>query len=457
MRRMRRIFVVLLLLSVILFSAIPAYAADYKVVIDKQIADTKYFDGGYGYITKNISYLDDKNNELQIDLEISNKSQNKEFKQFSKTEVYLIITSYADENRSLLEVAAAKEMAKQLLEKPNMKVGVVQIIGPVLASTKGSLDDAKVIVKATDNIETFNNDIINNKKVSTGTHTDVEAAIQVSKKAFSDDVNKYLILPDYIPLSAIWIENAFTIGKWEEKVQELVNATKQTVLSLKDESINLITLRPSDDSYNNVKDSNGNYYDVSEYVTELYGTVDKPTYGMVLDSSNMDTNQFISNHVSQVVISQIPADMKTLTITDYFPAEIIDNFEFSYVTKPETGTISEKITDNKIVYTVDKLVGNDSIKISYKLKLKDVIKENILDKVLLTNEKVTSSYTDINNVKHDVIQTSSPSIKLVEVLNNIPDTKFNQFTIVKFISVFIILVGVVLIVKIVNNKKKIEG
>jgi len=454
---MRRIFVVLLLLSVILFSAIPAYAADYKVVIDKQIADTKYFDGGYGYITKNISYLDDKNNELQIDLEISNKNYKKEFKQFSKTEVYLIITSYADESRSLLEVAAAKEMAKQLLEKPNIKVGVVQIIGPTLASTKGSLNDAKIIVKATDNIEIFNNDIINNKKVSTGTYTNVDAAIQVAKKAFSDDVNKYLILPDYITLSAIGIENQFYNGQWEQKIQKLVNATKQTILSLEKESINLITLRPSEDSYNLVKDSNGNFLDMSEYVTELYGTVDKPTYGMVLDSSNMDTNQFISNHVSQVVISQIPADMKILTITDYFPAEIIDNFEFSYVTKPETGTISEQIIDNKIVYTVDKLVGNDSIKISYKLKLRDDIKGDILDKVLLTNEKVTLNYTDINNVKHDVVQTSSPSIKLFEVLNNVPDTNADKYNIVKFISVFAILAGAILIAKILSNKKKIEG
>lgn len=278
----------------------------------------------------------------------------------------------------------------------------------------------------------------------------------MSKKAFSDDVNKYLILPDYITLSAIGIENQFYNGEWDKKVQKLVNATKQTILSLKDESINLITLRPSEDSYNMVQDSNGNYLDMSEYVTQLYGTVDNPTYGIVLDSSNMDTNQFISNYVSEIVISQIPSDIYNLTITDYFPVEITDNFEFSYVGKPESGTISEKMTDNKIIYTVDKLVGNDSIKISYKLKLKSTIKEDILDKVILTNEKVTLNYTDINNVKYEVIQTSSPSVKLYEVLNNVPDTKSNQFIIVKIISVFTIFIGVVLIVKIVNKKKKIE-
>lgn len=174
---MKRILNILVVLSFILFSTVPTYAADYKVVVEKQVADTKYFESGQGYITKKISLLDNDKNEFQIDLEIGNKNQNREFEQFSETEVYLIITSYANESKSLLEVEAAKEMAKQLLEKENMKVGVVQIIGSTSASTKGSLNDAKIIVKATDNIETFNNDIISNKQVSTGTFTNVDAAI----------------------------------------------------------------------------------------------------------------------------------------------------------------------------------------------------------------------------------------------------------------------------------------
>lgn len=149
---MKRILNILVVLSFILFSTVPTYAADYKVVVEKQVADTKYFESGQGYITKKISLLDNDKNEFQIDLEIGNKNQNREFEQFSETEVYLIITSYANESKSLLEVEAAKEMAKQLLEKENMKVGVVQIIGPTSASTKGSLNDAKIIVKATDNI-----------------------------------------------------------------------------------------------------------------------------------------------------------------------------------------------------------------------------------------------------------------------------------------------------------------
>jgi len=438
-----------------LLYTLPVFAANYKIVEVSKNAETKYLENDQGYINKKISSIDEEKGEVIIDLTINNKKKNSSKVTYKNTEVYVIISSET-------KADDIKNMASKLLSKENIKVGVIQIVGTKESSAKGSSKDASVIVKATDNITDFNSQLDKNI-VNYKTYANVQAALLLAKNTFSDDVNKFLVMLDVTPLviegtiSEISYKNYHT----EEEIKNIMRehtkvfttGTKKTLLSLADKNINLIMLRPSDKIYNFTLTGTDITIDGSSYVQDLYGTIENPTYGIAYDSKNITSYDFLSNKVSEEVLSTIPDNITNITLTDYFPTEIVENFDFSYVKKPTTGTISSEIKDNNIVYKVDKLQGNDSITISYKLKLKDNVKTDLLGKEILTNEKVTLNYTDINNKNYEVTQTSSPSIKLMEVLNDMPDTNLNQSITIKIIGLITLVMGTFIIGKTLKGLK----
>lgn len=54
--------------------------------------------------------------------------------------------------------------------------------------------------------------------------------------------------------------------------------------------------------------------------------------------------------------------------------------------------------------------------LKYKLKLKDIKNEELLEKEIATNEKVVLTYTDSSNSEKEVILGSSPKIKLAKII-----------------------------------------
>ena len=107
-----------------------------------------------------------------------------------------------------------------------------------------------------------------------------------------------------------------------------------------------------------------------------------------------------------------------MKITDYFPKDITDNFEFSYVGKPNVGTVSEGIDSetNTIEWNIDTLKGDEVATLRYKLKIKDMKNEQLLNKTIATNEKVVLTYKDINAKDYTVVLESSPKIQLSKVI-----------------------------------------
>ena len=96
--------------------------------------------------------------------------------------------------------------------------------------------------------------------------------------------------------------------------------------------------------------------------------------------------------------------------------ESVDNFEFSYVTKPTKGTISPTIDlqNNLITWTIDKLEPQETANVIYKLKVKENVDTKILNVVLNTNEKVEITANEIKTAdgSNTLTSTVTPKVKL---------------------------------------------
>lgn len=116
--------------------------------------------------------------------------------------------------------------------------------------------------------------------------------------------------------------------------------------------------------------------------------------------------------------------IEKLIITDYFPQEIIDNYNFEYVSKSNIGEITSTVdpTTNSITWTIEVLNEGETASVQYKLTLKENYNQQIIDKIIPTNTKLEANYT----IKDESVNSSSTiSPKLVVKTNAIDNTIAN--------------------------------
>lgn len=149
----------------------------------------------------------------------------------------------------------------------------------------------------------------------------------------------------------------------------------------------------------------------------VFGTIEKPTAGSLYNIDDADISSIIQNEIYKEVLEKVQNPMNSVKITDYFPTDIIDNFEFSYVGKPSIGTASTGIDTktNTIEWNIGTLKGDEVATLQYKLKIKDMKNQKLLNKTISTNEKVVLNYTDTDATDYTVTLSSSPKIQLSEV------------------------------------------
>lgn len=150
------------------------------------------------------------------------------------------------------------------------------------------------------------------------------------------------------------------------------------------------------------------------YADNLYGTLEKPTYGKMYSLNNESLEKIVTENIYQDIMEKVRTPITTIKIIDYFPEEIVKNFDFSYVAKPNIGTVSEKIDEkNTITWDIEKLEADEVATLQYKLKIKDMSKNSpIYNKEIATNEKIVLNYKDSNEKDYEVTLASSPKIKL---------------------------------------------
>ena len=289
-----------------------------------------------------------------------------------------------------------------------------------------SISNATVRQKPTDDKEKVLEAIQKQLKRSTVSGTNIEAGLLRAEQNFSSTANNKIIilLSDGIPNADV--KNTDTKDAndvTDEGCIKIGENTKNTLLKIKNSGIYTITLLTGMSESDGHTDKSGQVFDDNNTLEEkleaaenIFGTQAAPTANKYYLVNNVDIKKIISEDILNDVTEVVQNPMNSVKVVDHFPEDITDNFEFSYVGKPTIGTTSDAIDseENTITWDIGTLKGNEVATLKYKLKIKDMKNEELLNKTIATNEKVVLTYKDKDSKDYTVELTSSPKIKLSE-------------------------------------------
>ena len=448
----RILFAIIALLLVISTTCLAATTNSEKAkleIVENNICTIKIND--FATFEKKIVDYDLEKKELTIGLNIKNTAKEVENPPF---EVVLLIDNslsmrqnFVDTDKTttrLKEVTdSAKKLANKLFENENMKIAVVSFSTNPTVAKEGTLSDAKLITKLTSNNEDVLSsiyEIATNEDIQ-GARTNIDAGLQVAKTCFSkENNNKYIILlTDGLPNTAVGGPTSTFSGDTAIK-------TKTTLQNIDKDGINIISAMIGLNA-NVVETTTGLTY--KALAEEVFGTTTEPTVGKFYYVSDNNIETSICKTIFSNIVDTTLNTLTNIDIYDYFPQEIIDNFDFKYITSPNLGKVSTEIDkkNNCIIWHIDELKPQTSVFLSYKLTLKDKIDTNIINLVLNTNKKVditTNEIIDEDGQKTVISSDVTPKVKVTlpkdtTVSNTtIPQTGDNNNLII-FISISLII------------------
>lgn len=373
--------------------------------------------GTKSYVERSVISKDLDKKEITLQL----KAVNNEESLKPTGEIMLVIDNstsmiesfVGDNTREKLVIESAKTLITNLLEdNTKLKIGAVSFSTNSDTTKMGTIEDAKLLSELTNDTQKLMSAISNIEY--NGGQTNLDSGISLAKQYFTtetDKAHKYMIvLTDGVPNIAIdhkapyYSEDVFTKTKTE--LQSLSNISDNVIIMLTgiENGDQLINGAPTEITYNQV-------------VEKVFGTTEKPTIGKFYYITDDKIEETIKSNIYKdlLPISQSYTDLK---ITDYFPQEIVDNFEFSYVKNPNIGKISPMIDEatNSITWTIPELKSGETAIVQYKLKLKNNYDEKIVDKILDTNTKLDLTYTDFSGSTDTKTSDIKPQIKLTEPL-----------------------------------------
>ena len=316
--------------------------------------------------------------------------------------------------RKDLVLDSANKLVESLLKvNSNLKIGVVTFSTGTETDDEGHLitgteADAQKVCDLTTDLSELTTSI--SAIGGTGQYTNLDSGLQLAKNSFSsENNNKYMIvLTDGLPNLAVGYNDLVTY----DGLTNVINQTKTTLTSLED--INIITMLTGIDNEEAIFRQEGeNSYTYGQVINEVFGTEENPTIGKFYNVSDEEINQTITNDIFEDLVP-VTQSLKNITVVDYFPQYIVDNFEMTYVEGIDTSNVSTEIDKetNSITWNLDNLSAGQSAKIQYNLTLKEEFDESIIDQILDTNEKVEVNYTDFDNTKKTVDSDVTPKIKL---------------------------------------------
>lgn len=416
-----------------------AKAVETETILDvvEASSETKYLKNDQGYLSKKIISRNASNGEVTIELKLANTKDKTTTVESEKAEVVFVIDNSISMEEEVEEgvtrrdavINAAKEFISQLYDDVNsLKVGLLYYYafdgseledGTVyeIYQDTGTIDTAKVLAELTDDENTVQNALneLSNMEYSYGTNTD--AGLQKAKSMFSSDANtkKYIILlTDGIPNHAIGVSTI-------EPIQETVNTkTKATIEDINNSGIGLITILTG---LTEAVESD------KEIIDTVFGTIDEPTAGLLYSISDADISTIIDEKIYSDLLETFNNSINSIEIVDYFPNDIINYFDYELISTTK-GRASNSIdkTNRSITWSIGSLEGSETASLKYKLKMKDMNNEELLNYVMNTNEKVDLSYKDALSQTYTEVITTSPSVALEEVIekDNQEETKITS-------------------------------
>lgn len=369
--------------------------------------------GGIGEFEKKITDYDATEKSVTLTLTMTNTKEVEEF--YKDVEIFFVIDNSSsmvesyigDKTRKQAVIDSANSLVDKLFaSNPNVKIGVVGFssLDTTAGETEGTINDATLRLELSNSQDDVKGAITNLSNLDVGPRTNIEAGLTIAQENFSDEenVNRYVVLlTDGVPNNdtngTFGTYSGVVATRTKAKLEEMENAGTQIVaamINLDSETIEPTTQRT--------------YRDLAE---EIFGTEENSTtsaYFYIPDDELEDT---IVNDIFNNLVVTTDNTLRNITITDYFPQEIIDNFNFEYVASPNIGEVSQSIdtTNNSITWNIELLSEGEVATLVYKLTLKDDYDEEIIDQILPTNTHV--DITGENNGEQiDSTSDESPTI-----------------------------------------------
>lgn len=409
----KTLLILFLLIALISTMSSASYNNVTMSVVEEPICTINF--GTNSYFEKKLysKNLDDK--KVNIQLKVTNNEESLK----PTGEIMLVIDNsnsmndpvYNGKTREDLVIDSAKNLITNLLEdNTKLKIGAVSFSSNVDIALEGTIEDAKLISNLTNDSTSLLSSVSNIEY--NGPRTNLESGIALAEKYFTNDVDKnhkyIIVLSDGVPNVAIdYDKNYFSddvISKTKSKLQSCSTFmnTDNIIIMLTGIANGEAIAAPSTKTYN-------------EIISEVFGTIEKPTVGKFYYVTDDKIEETITSNIYKDLLP-ISQSFKDIKIVDYFPEEIVDNFEFACVATSSIGNISEQIdkTTNSITWTIPELKSGQTITVNYELKLIKNYSPNIVDKILDTNEKVDLSYTDYSNSTNTKTSDVTPKLKLIE-------------------------------------------
>ena len=311
--------------------------------------------------------------------------------------------------REDLVIESASTLVNTILSgNDNLQVGVVSFSTNADVSKEGTIEDASLVSNLSSDPQALVSAISNIQY--TGPRTDLQAGLNLASQYFTEtDNNKYIIvLTDGVPNVALDYDGMYFSD-------DVINKTRNELISLATSGYDVITMLTgisNPDATPGTRQDDKTYANIIE---EVFGTETTPTAGTFYYIQDSEIEQTITNDIYNdlLPIDQVITD---IVVTDYFPQEIIDNFEFAYVAQPNIGTISADVdtTNNSITWTISELQPGETAIVQYTLSLKRDFDSSIVGEILDTNEKVDLAYTDFNGKTVEDTSDVTPKLKLTE-------------------------------------------
>ena len=311
--------------------------------------------------------------------------------------------------RKDLVFESAKTLVSNLLEGNNdLQIGIVSFSSSVEVDEEGTAADASVVAPLSSNVNTLTSAIDNIE--ANGPRTDLEAGITLGSEQFTEtDNNKYMIvLTDGVPNISLGHNNPYYSN-------DVINATKAKLQELDTNGIQITTMLTGINDEEQLGTGNEDNKTFGQIITEIFGTEENPTVGNFYYVTDDEVEQTITNDIYNSLLP-VSQSYTNIVIKDYFPQEIIDNFEFAYVSEANIGEISAEVdpTDNSITWTIPELASGQTATVQYTLKLKQDFDSSIVDKLLDTNERVDITYNDFNGNPQEQTSDVTPVLRLTE-------------------------------------------
>lgn len=434
----KKIFITTLLLLIMLVNvSFASYSTVTMSVVEEpictiQLSDNSKFEKKL--ISKNL-----QNKEVTLQLQVTNEEKSNKptgeiMLVLDNSESMKLQTSTGSVRKDLVFESAKTLVSNLLKDNENLKIGVVSFSTNTDASKEGTTEDAQVVSKLSNDSNALLNSISSIE--ATGPRTDLEAGLEVASGEFTKtDNSKYMIvLTDGVPNVALNYDKVYYSD-------DVIAKTKAKLEALKKANVNVITMLTGINTPEGTPTGASKTY--NQIITEIFGTQENPTAGTFYYVTDDKVESTIKTDIYNSLVPE-EKTLKDIKIVDYFPKEIIDNFDFSYVSKANIGEISATVdkTNNSITWNIPSLAIGQTATVQYKLKLKENFDSAIVNKILNTNEKVDTTYTDFDNKSQSKTSDVSPKLKLAEPPATLPKAGTTTFIAITVLAVGLLVFSI---------------